>query len=124
MNLNYTKEFFQKVSQAQKTNNNDIIKIVKAYFLYMRSFNPFNRLGANKKLYLISFLLGAFAVLSIFGVYFYLSQTKHESSIVNGQLSMVNSLSTPTPTPFPLPPLPSSKVLSNGGYHIFQTFNN
>jgi hypothetical protein len=31
---------------------------------------------------------------------------------------------TPTPTQTPLPPIPVSKTLSNGGYHIFQSFNN
>ncbi|MBI2621488.1 MAG: C39 family peptidase [Candidatus Levybacteria bacterium] len=34
------------------------------------------------------------------------------------------ALTSPTPTPYALPPIPSSKVLSNGGYHIFQSFNN
>lgn len=45
------------------------------------------------------------------------------SSIVNGQLSMVNKVLPPTATPSPIP-IPVSKTLSNGGYHIFQTFNN
>lgn len=32
--------------------------------------------------------------------------------------------SSPSPTPYTLPSIPSTKVLSNGGYHIFQSFNN
>lgn len=32
--------------------------------------------------------------------------------------------STPTPSNAPLPPIPVSKTLGNGGYHIFQSYNN
>src|SRR3972149_10206152 len=44
--------------------------------------------------------------------------------IVNHKSSIVNQSVSPSPSPFTLPPLPSQKVLSNDGYHIFQTFNN
>ncbi len=43
----------------------------------------------------------------------------NKSSIINDKSSL-----PPTSTPYALPPIPSSTILSNGSYHIFQSFNN
>lgn len=72
----------------------------------------------NNKLYLLSFLLVFLASLSL-SLYFF-------SNKIN-QLEIIDKSSTArnlSPTPHNPPPIPSRKILSNGEYHIFQSFNN
>jgi hypothetical protein len=74
---------------------------------------------SRRRIYFAVFALVIFTGLGL--SLFYFSGNKQDQSIVNGKLSMVEESQTATPT---LPPIPSSKILSNGGYHIFQSFNN
>lgn len=70
------------------------------------------------KLAAIFLLLVVFVFSAVIG--FVLFSPKQ--SIVNNQASIISS--SPTPGPLPIPSIPPQKVLSNGNYHIFQTFNN
>ncbi len=68
------------------------------------------------------FAAGIFLAIIIFagisGFYLLNSQTKQV--IVENTPSIVKEI-LPSPT---LPPIPSTKILSNGNYHVFQSFNN
>jgi len=73
-------------------------------------------------------IVGALIGLKLLGlVLIFIGSLLGGEKIIN-QKSLIANQSLPTaspsPTPYTLPPIPSSKVLSNGGYHIFQTFNN
>lgn len=50
-------------------------------------------------------------------------QNSSSQEIVNHKSSIINLSAEPSPSPT-LPPIPTSKVLDNGGYHVFQSFNN
>jgi hypothetical protein len=54
------------------------------------------------------------------GGWYLLSSNETKNAVVNQAKETINKVS-PTPT---LPAIPNYKVLSNGGYHIFQSFNN
>ena len=60
-----------------------------------------------------------FLSLGLFTWYFVSSKAK--PPVFNGQTSIV--ISSPSPIPAQIT-IPSEKILSNGDYHIFQTFNN
>ncbi len=97
----------------------------------MDDFNPFNDLRASKNIseteinqpvsyrkYLAVIII-LMLIAGISGFYYLNRQTKQ---IVNPKSSIINRvLPSPSPT---LTPIPSSKTLSNGGYHVFQSFNN
>lgn len=71
-----------------------------------------------------AFFILIVAILIVLGIAaVYLSQTRsnRNTPFVNHKSEVFNPTATPSPT---LPPIPSSKVLDNGGYHIFQSFNN
>jgi len=72
---------------------------------------------SKRKFFAVLFLLVVIAVLA--GSWFFFSNNNRTKQIINRKSSIINPTATPS-----LPPIPSSKVLSNGGYHIFQTFNN
>src|SRR3989344_2404231 len=64
-----------------------------------------------------------FLAIIIFGliIFFFLSflAEKAPDKTAESKIPLLRPMATPT-----LPPIPSSKILSNGNYHIFQTFNN
>lgn len=73
--------------------------------------------------FMISFFLGVFT----YSIFFNNQNQSadeiinHESALPAGRSSIINQNSKPSPTP---PPIPVSRVLSNGDYHVFQSFNN
>lgn len=85
----------------------------------MRDFTLFNKSYSRKnKSFLVSlFILAFFAGLTITLM---LNPDDERTVEKNNQLNEKPTLA-PTPT---LPPIPKSKYLENGGYHIFQSFNN
>lgn len=71
--------------------------------------------------FIIAFFLALIITASI--ATYYLSNNSNREvtqAIEETTESLVNEVA-PSPT---LPPIPSSKILNNGGYHIFQSFNN
>lgn len=68
--------------------------------------------------FFLAFILTALITL------FYVSTQDDEiaKTIQEAEQNIINEV-VPSPTPT-LPPIPSAKTLSNGGYHIFQSFNN
>ena len=101
----------------------------------MSDFNLSKRLKANKKLRSFSktnsnflwiglFIVLGFFLLKILGLFLVVIGGK----MMTDQLISANTqLQTQTPSPNPsptLPPVPDSKILDNGDYHIFQSFNN
>lgn len=61
-------------------------------------------------------------VLIALGTFWFIFRNNSDSA---NKPSIVNNVHTPTPKQDDaLPSIPSSKTLSNGGYHIFQSFNN
>lgn len=66
-----------------------------------------------------------FLTLTISGAIFLFSAIKSSQNLQNiyNQKPISRDASTPSPLPT-LPPIPVSKVLDNGGYHVFQSFNN
>lgn len=75
----------------------------------------------NKKLLTILCIsfLSSFLFLALF-----FSETKNNpKEIIDHRSSIINSSPSVSPSPTP-PPIPNSKILSNNGYHVFQSFNN
>lgn len=115
----------------------------------MENFNPFDKLRASpsdklrvnknieqdekpvrmaqekirnkQKLFAVLFLL---VVIVTAGVSWFLTSASDQmEKIINHKSSIINPTASPSSSST-LPPVPNSKVLSNGGYHIFQSFNN
>jgi hypothetical protein len=69
-------------------------------------------------------IIGAFVALKLLGLLLiFIGINLQAEEFINNKSLIVNQASI-TPTLHPLLPIPSKKILSNGGYHIFQTFNN
>lgn len=75
----------------------------------------------NRKKYLVIIFLIVFFGTIIFWFLFAESNSKQ---ITDLKSKTINKVLSPTPKQMDLPPIPESKILSNGGYHIFQSFNN
>lgn len=91
----------------------------------MTDFNIKNKFSfkKRKKLILLLILISVFLIVLLsallYNILVYYTGTN--KAILQYKPSSLGKIAS---TPFPLPPVPSSKVLSNGGYHIFQSFNN
>ncbi|MBI4097851.1 MAG: C39 family peptidase [Candidatus Levybacteria bacterium] len=73
------------------------------------------------KKYLTMFLLLDVVLTAAILLFVFVRNYLRSEQIINPKSLIVNQSVSPTPT---IIPIPSSKTLSNGGYHIFQTFNN
>lgn len=100
----------------------------------MNDFNPFDELRARKNLknteenvtpinnrrYFTGGILTVLILLIAIGSFYFLTNNETKQAVVNQTKQVVN-IASPTPT---LPSIPNAKTLSNGGYHVFQSFNN
>jgi len=93
----------------------------------MWNFNPSDRFKANKRFSAIEIgflILIGLIFLTIFVVILIIIGARlQRKELTNIPSSIINQEITPSSSPT-LPPIPTSKILDNGNYHVFQSFNN
>ena len=87
----------------------------------MKHFNLFGKLKTSKKYIVIFIFIDIVLTAAIFLFVFLTNDRTPLVSTLNPQPSKIHLQPSII---YRLPSVPSQKVLSNGGYHIFQTFNN